>query len=205
MNQRLTAFIVLGLAYVFLIPGVILPVLNLTGSLEKREVAQLGKQMIEESGNGLSMFSGIAGRLIDSMDTEGQIDVYQQRRSILNTVQELARNGNLVVAFLVILFSVIVPVIKGGLIFYGNVGVNTPARQRATALANSLSKWSMADVFVIAIFIAFLAARATQNSSELVRFDAQFGQGFYFFLGYCLFSIASAQLMPPRTTQSAGE
>ncbi len=77
--------------------------------------------------------------------------------------------------------------------------------RRAASIASSLSKWSMADVFVIAIFIAFLAARATQNSSELVRFDADFGNGFYFFLGYCLLSIASAQLMPAPVEPAASE
>ena len=203
MNQRIVALLVLGLAYVFLVPGVTLPVLDLSGALEKREVAELGKQMINDSRNGLAIFGGIANRLIDNMNTEGQVDVYQQRRSILGAVQELARTGNLVVAFLVILFSVIVPVIKGGLIVYGNIGVDNDARQRASRVANALSKWSMADVFVIAIFIAFLAARATQNSGELVRFDAHFGSGFYFFLGYCLLSIASAQLMPARTPAAA--
>ncbi len=199
MNQRLIALGLLAVAYVCLIPGVTLPVLDLSGALEKREVAELGKELINNSGNStVAMFGGIAGRLIDSMDTEGQVDVYQQHRSILGAVQELARTGHVLVAFLVILFSVIVPVVKGGLVVYGNVGAASPARERASSVANSLSKWSMADVLVIAIFIAFLAARATQNSGELVRFDADFGQGFYFFLGYCLLSITSAQLMPAR-------
>ena len=204
MNQRLLALLVLAIAYACLIPGVTLPVLDLSGALEKREVAELGKQMINNSGNStVAMFGGIAGKLIDSMDTEGHVDVYQQRRSILGTVRELANNGHLLVAFLVILFSVIVPVLKGGLVVYGNVGTATPTRERAARVASSLSKWSMADVFVIAIFIAFLAARATQNSSELVRFDADFGDGFYFFLGYCLLSIASAQLLPGPTAKPA--
>lgn len=197
MNRRILALAVLTLAYLSLVPGVTLPVLDLSGSLEKREVAELGKQMISESSS-LSMFGGIASRLIDGLDAEGQIEVYQQRRSILGTVRELARTGNVIVAFLVVLFSVIVPLGKGGLIVYANVGIDDPARRQASRVADALSKWSMADVFVIAIFIAFLAARATQNSGELVRFDAQFGSGFYFFLGYCLLSIASAQLMPAR-------
>ncbi|MEM9057767.1 MAG: paraquat-inducible protein A [Pseudomonadota bacterium] len=201
MNRRLIALIVLGLAFVCLVPGVTLPVLDLSGSVEKREVAELGKQMISGS-NSLSMFGGIAERLIDSMDTDGEIGVYYQRRSILSTVRDLAITGHVLVAFLVILFSVFVPVIKGVLVVYGNVGADSPGRQRASRLANALSKWSMADVFVIAIFIAFLAARGSKDAGELVHFDATFGQGFYFFLGYCLLSIASAQLMPARTAAS---
>ncbi len=78
MNQRLIALGLLAVAYLCLIPGVTLPVLDLSGALEKREVAELGKELINNSGNStVAMFGGIAGRLIDSMDTEGQIDVYQ--------------------------------------------------------------------------------------------------------------------------------
>ena len=58
-----------------------------------------------------------------------------------------------------------------------------------------MSKWSMADVFVIAIFIAFLAAKGIREDTGLVNFDAVVGTGFYYFLGYCLLSILSAQIL----------
>ncbi len=69
---------------------------------------------------------------------------------------------------------------------------------RAGQVANLISKWSMADVFVVAVIVAYLAAQATQNMGEIFVLDARFGSGFWFFLGYCLLSIASAQLMPVR-------
>lgn len=199
MTNKPMAFVLLALAFAALIPGVALPVIDMSGALDKSEVAELGKQLINEEGSGLSMFSGIASKLIDGMNTEGTVEVYRQERSILNTVTELGRNGHLLVAFLVMLFSIIVPVVKGALIFYGNVGPDNAPKRKASSIASALSKWSMADVFVIAIFISFLAIRATQNSGEVVRFDADFGLGFYFFGAYCLLSIASAQLMPART------
>lgn len=203
MNARHAALALLLLAYLALIPGVTLPVIEMSGALEKKEVAELGKQLISEEGSGLSMFSGIASKLIDGMNTDGQIEVYRQKRSIMETVRELGANGHLLVAFLVALFSVVIPAIKGALTVYGNTGRVTPERLKASRAASAISKWSMADVFVIAIFIAFLAARATQNSSELVRFDADFGRGFYFFAAYCLLSIASASLMPVRDSSEA--
>jgi uncharacterized paraquat-inducible protein A len=62
----------------------------------------------------------------------------------------------------------------------------------------SIAKWSMADVFVVALFIAYLAANATQSSGDpaapsLVAFDARFGSGFYWFAAYCVCSLASQQ------------
>ena len=57
----------------------------------------------------------------------------------------------------------------------------------------------MADVFVVALFITYLAAEASQTvpgqatAAPLMAFDATFGPGFYWFAAYCLFSLASQQ------------
>ena len=56
----------------------------------------------------------------------------------------------------------------------------------------------MADVFVVALFIAYLAAQASTTppgspAPALVAFSAHFGAGFYWFTAYCVFSLASQQ------------
>ena len=75
---------------------------------------------------------------------------------------------------------------------------HTLARQRTLDFVELIAKWSMADVFVVALFITYLAAVATQQAAAgaappLVAFAAIFGPGFYWFLAYCLFSLASQQ------------
>ena len=63
----------------------------------------------------------------------------------------------------------------------------------------------MADVFVVALFIAYLAAiasQATPGTTALVAFEAEFGLGFYFFAAYCVFSLASQQFTA-RVARSA--
>ena len=62
-----------------------------------------------------------------------------------------------------------------------------------------IAKWSMADVFVVALFIAYLAAQAstTAPGSPAPRargLQRAFGAGFYWFAAYCLFSLASQQV-----------
>ena len=47
----------------------------------------------------------------------------------------------------------------------------------------------MADVFAVGVFIAFLAAKGTDN------LDAVAGIGFYCFAGYCLVSNLAFQLL----------
>ena len=58
-----------------------------------------------------------------------------------------------------------------------------------------IAKWSMADVFVVAILIAVLAAKASTTTATgsdaapaLIAFAAVFGPGFFWFAACCLFS-----------------
>lgn len=196
MNKNIASMLLLALAFVALVPGVTQTVLELSGSVEKAELAQLGKDAINGSEDILPMFRGLAARLIDTLETEGSVVVYDQSRSILGTVKELWTTGNAGVAFLVMLFSVIVPVLKGALILIANLGRQLTWRGHALDVAGAISKWSMADVFVIGVIVAFLAANASGDAGEMVTFNAKFGSGFYFFLTYCVLSIASAQIMP---------
>ena len=57
---------------------------------------------------------------------------------------------------------------------------------------DTISKWSMADVFLVGVYVAFLSAKATDN------LDAEIHEGFYYFTAYCLVSIASLYFMRLR-------
>ena len=63
----------------------------------------------------------------------------------------------------------------------------------------------MADVFVIAIFIAFLAGNGLQENQGLVDFHATLENGFWFFLGYCLVSILATQLLAHAYQREDGQ
>ena len=66
----------------------------------------------------------------------------------------------------------------------------------------------MADVFVVAIFIAYLSTHSQPNNSsheaQIMGFNIKFGvnlalksklgSGFYFFLAYCLTSLTALQI-----------
>ena len=66
----------------------------------------------------------------------------------------------------------------------------------------AIGKWSMADVFVIAIMVAYLAAVASKDMDELFSLEAEFSSGFYYFLGYCLLSILASQLLTGRKAET---
>jgi uncharacterized paraquat-inducible protein A len=116
-------------------------------------------------------------------------------------VQRLYEVGSPVPATLILLFSVLVPVAKSAAVGSAML-MSDPARRRGTlGFVEVIAKWSMADVFVVALFITYLAAQASQVAPgdptagpPLVAFTADFGAGFYWFAAYCVFSLASQQL-----------
>ena len=124
-----------------------------------------------------------------SADMMGR-QVFAQTRSILQTVKDLHSSGNYVVAGMILFFSVMVPFVKAVLL--GIVGLlkpTQPARYRIFAFVRGISKWAMADVFVVGVYIAYLSAKATD------ALDAQLHEGFYYFAAYCLISLLSVQVM----------
>lgn len=197
MQRRLLVILLIVVSIGLLYPGVTQPVLTLTGTLEKSMVAELGIDMIAgedadpQTRQMLSMFSSFLG--FDQM--EGQITAYETTRSILGTVNELASTGNAPVAFLIVFFSVVIPLFK---LCMQAAAVVLPKKQwRAPLwwLNARLSKWSMADVFVMALLVAYMAGSASGQMGDMLTMDSQLEVGFYYFLAYCLFSIAAGSLM----------
>jgi uncharacterized paraquat-inducible protein A len=121
----------------------------------------------------------------------GKTPIFHQTRSILGTVRNLYDTGYLLVAGLILLFSVVVPFAKGLALLYVLVPWRAPGRHRVYRFVSLIGKWSMADVFAMGILLAYLAAGAA------VGVFAALHDGFWFFLASCLLSVASAQVMRP--------
>jgi uncharacterized paraquat-inducible protein A len=128
----------------------------------------------------------------------GEVEVFQQTRSIVSSIRRLYEVGSPIPATLILLFSVVVPFGKGALVGWAMFAARGDRRRRILAFVETIAKWSMADVFVVALFITYLVAIATQSApaggAPVVAFTARFGPGFYWFAAYCLFSLASQQL-----------
>ncbi len=126
--------------------------------------------------------------------------LYEETQSILRAIQRLYDSKNYFVAGLVLLFSVIVPFIKAALLGVILWTKNPVTRHRLYLLVRSMSKWAMADVFAVGIFIAFMAGNAIDN------LDAKLHPGFYYFIAYCLISNLSFQFLhvPPALSGVEG-
>ncbi len=119
----------------------------------------------------------------------GELIVHETIQSILNTVRTLYENNNKLVAFLILFFSVIVPILKAVILLLVLFIKKIGQRSILHRFVSIISKWSMADVFVVGVFLAYLATKSEDS------IEANLHEGFYYFLAYCLISILASQIM----------
>lgn len=221
MIQRFIPLILAIASLGLLIPGVTLPVLKIEGSIEKsngfevakamlidemltkrREAALQAGQEFDEAAQrtqtegGITTVLGMLG--VNLSGLEGSIEAYSETRSIMTAVQELIDSGYPFVACLIVLFSMVVPLTK--IVCLGVHAITK--KQLLLKISGAIAKWSMVDAFVIAIIVSYLAANAYELGG-LIALDAELKVGFYFFLAYCLVSIASSQLVSWLNPDSA--
>jgi Paraquat-inducible protein A len=225
--KRLVVLVLLVCSMGLLIPGLFLPVLTIRGVLTRDGIAQVAPMMLERGLNDETIAvlkammnpsilqfleatgSDVRKIVIEKLGPQisaalqknvGEVEVYEQTRSIVGAVQRLYEVGSPIPATLILLFSVIVPFSKAALVAWAMFMTGDAARRRTLRFVEAIAKWSMADVFVVAILIAFLAAQASATPTQgpnaapaMIAFTARFGAGFYWFAAYCLFSLASQQ------------
>ena len=115
------------------------------------------------------------------------LNLFNEKRSVLGTLQSLWTGGNYWPFLLIFLFGIVVPLVKSGAIFYVLLA-KQPSPKWQTFLS-TISKWAMADVFAISIFVAFLGAEAMKNTTATLE------PGFYYFSAYVLLSGIIAMLL----------
>ena len=134
----------------------------------------------------------------------GEQSLYYRSKNVLEVFQTLIEMGRpemSVVAVLVLLFSVVFPVLK---MLALSASLVRPAMLRTSRIvkffAFDVSKWSMADVMAVAIFMSFVAFNGVIGSAMQDMKDAG-GQltiptnsstilpGYYLFIGFCLAGI----------------
>ncbi|MFT4520067.1 MAG: hypothetical protein ACI9JM_002467 [Halioglobus sp.] len=198
--RKLMILSLIAIAIGLLYPGVTQPVLTLSGTVEKSRLAELGIEVITTQGadsQSGQMLTAIS-RLFGFDQIEGQLQIYTSTRSIWGTAESLASNGYLGVALLIVFFSLVIPGFKLLLQATSLFIPRDEMRAPLLWLNSTLSKWSMADVFVMALLVAFLAGGAAEQSDDILTMHASLGTGFYYFLGYCLFSILAGAIIARR-------
>ena len=189
--QRLVIIFTALLSLALLIPGITKPMISLRGDMDQQALINEGKKLISEQKLHPAMIS-MANKFLSGLNVEGKIKLYDKTRSILGTAEDLWKSGYLLVAILIVVFSIIIPSIKTLLQLIACAVKNN---NRLIDLNSFLSRWSMPDVFAIGVIIACLAANGSSSQKAPLMFSADLHSGFYWFVAYCLASIAAGQLV----------
>ena len=130
----------------------------------------------------------------------GDVILSFESKGILGSVSKLYADGNLVIAAAILIFSVIVPALKTLSMLFVSVYEYSPFAARVVRFFKHLGKWSMLDVFVVALLLVYM----TSADQDISRAETEIG--LYFFLVYVLLSMVaslSADIMLKEKEKSA--
>jgi len=176
---------------ILLIAGVTIPMIQLEAKIETIRFFLMGEEM----------------RFSDNV-------LYYQNKSILDVVAVLVREGGPDVVFVGILiftFSIIFPTLKLLSSLLIRFGEKLKANRPVRFFALKSGKWSMADVMVVALFMAYIGFNGiindqlsglTENpgSAEVITTNGtQLLPGFYLFLAFCISSLVLSEILVRRT------
>jgi hypothetical protein len=112
-----------------------------------------------------------------------------QIRGIAAIIWELLSKGHWVIGFFLLLFSIVTPLTKCALTFFVTASGSRALNLKIGNFLHTIGKWSMADVFVAAILLALYALKAQEATKSVPCL------GLYYFIGYCLLSMTTTELL----------
>ncbi len=123
----------------------------------------------------------------------GQTVFQFESKSIASALLKLYDGGQLMIALVIFLFTMVVPVLKtilkGVLLSSSNLHFS----QKTTRILRAIGKWSMLDVFVIAILVTYFSTKSGGAT------DATLQIGVYFFTAYVVASMVLTTLINGHT------
>ncbi len=190
-NNPFFATGILVVSAIGLILGVSIPMLEITALANNLNLNLLDSNLQDIPFLGLFMPDE---KLELDQTFDGKMIFWYKSKSILELSISLLQQGNILVGLAVPTFSIIIPLFKligTGILIWkpkhnGNLGT----------ILGKLSKWSMADVFIVAIVLSFASVN---NMSEGIKLEAALLPGFYCFLAYCMLSIYSGRFLKKET------
>ena len=113
----------------------------------------------------------------------GDIVLSFESKGVIGSIAKLFETGDVVVALVILLFSVITPVLKVLSLLFVSLFVESNFAHGIVKFFKMIGKWSMVDVFVVAVFLVYLTA----NKGDVSRAEVEVG--LYFFLSYVIVSM----------------
>ena len=202
MKKHIPVFLFI-LSIAFLIPGIIQPFMTITADISKQELFDTAaKQLFPPTQQSNDFMQQMLQSVLQEVNFEGSVNAFETTRSLLETMCELISHGHAIVGLLIGFFGIVIPFIKIILTLSALFLASGKSRNNLLKISSVLSKWSMSDVFLMAILVAFFTVNANAQAINTIQMSATLGPGFYLFATYCLLAIVASQLMRLQSEQA---
>lgn len=124
-----------------------------------------------------------------SKEFHGKMYYFYNNKSVVDLITILFDAKNYLVAYSILLFSIGIPVLKMTLSLIVLLFRNWSRWKFTRKVVKAIGKWSMADVFVVAVFLSYLSIK---NMNPGVETDASTLIGLYFFFSYVVISMIAS-------------
>lgn len=166
-------------SFVFLVIGVCTPMLEIGFFVD-----ELNLNLPEI---GLGSYSIDLSKYIGNFD--GRMYFFYHIKSIYDVIVLLFTHDNIIVGTCILVFSIINPVLKLACTLAVLFSKKQAQNKLINFIVHYLGKWSMADVFVVSVFLGYLSL---QNMTTGVDSEVNVLIGLYFFLTFVVFSLLSS-------------
>ncbi len=106
-----------------------------------------------------------------------------ESKGVIGSIAKLFESGDVVVAIVILLFSVLIPGVKTLSLLFVSIFIESKFAHGIVKFFKMIGKWSMVDVFVVATFLVYL----TVDKGDVSRAEVEVG--LYFFLVYVIVSM----------------
>ena len=113
----------------------------------------------------------------------GDVVLSFESKGVIGSIEKLFGSGDMVVAIVILLFSVVIPVVKTLSLLFVSIFMESKFAHGIVKFFKMIGKWSMVDVFVVATFLVYLTA----NKGDVSHAEVEVG--LYFFLAYVIVSM----------------
>lgn len=113
----------------------------------------------------------------------GDVVLSFESKSMIGSISKLFEGGDYVIASVIVLFSILIPLVKTISLFLIAIFEDNFFTHKLISFFKLIGKWSMIDVFVVAILLVFLSA----NKGDISKAEVEVG--LYVFLLYVISSM----------------
>lgn len=141
--------------------------------------------------------SALMGELVPRFDLPEPDDTVK-RMKLLTTIRDLYREGEWLLVFALVAFTIFFPVSKYVGLFFVMFSKRRRHRLRILSWLKSWGQWSMGDVFVVAFFVVWLRIDSTVfGSSRLatITMHVAVEPGLYFFAGSVVLAMIVSMML----------